>query len=224
LQQPQIFSSFGNYVSRCIAKLASRAGRRHKAEQSTSRKGPAVFKLHTAIVFAAAALASAAPAAAEDAKPAEPELYQKMVACKDIADPAQRLACYDRQVGAFAAAASSREIVIADREEVRKTRRGLFGFAAPIGRLLGLGSDEGKDGAGREEIDKLETKVARVGRTADGGWRLTFAEAGTWDQIDTRGWVMSPKVGQVAVISRGALGSYLVSVDGQRAIKMRRVN
>lgn len=187
-------------------------------------KGPAVFKFHTPIVFAAAALGIAAPAAAEDARPAEPELYQKMVACKDIAEPAERLACYDRQVTAFAAATSSREIVIADREEVRKTRRGLFGFAAPIGRLLGLGSDEGKDGAGREEIDKLETKVARVGRTADGGWRLTFDEAGTWDQIDTRGWVMSPKIGQVAVISRGALGSYLVSVDGQRAIKMRRVN
>ena len=105
---------------------------------------------------------------------------------------------------------------------MRKTRRGLFGFTAPIGRLLGLGGD--KDEAEREAIDKLETKVARVGRTADGGWRLTFDEAGTWDQIDTRGWVMSPKVGQVAVISRGALGSYVVSVDGQRAIKMRRVN
>lgn len=183
-----------------------------------------MFELRIAIVFAAAALLSAAPAAAEDAEPAEPELYQKMVACKDLADPAERLACYDRQVAAFAAATSKRDIVIADREEVRKTRRGLFGFTAPIGRLLGLGGDGDGDEAEREEIDKLETKVARVGRTAEGGWRLTFEEAGTWDQIDTRGWVMSPKVGQVAVISRGALGSYLVSVDGQRAIKMRRVN
>lgn len=183
-----------------------------------------MFKARTSIVFGAVAtLFGAAPAVAEDAKPAEPELYRQMVACKDIADPAARLACYDRQVAAFATATQSRDIIIADKEEVRKTRRGLFGFAAPVGRLLGLGGDD-EDEAEREEIDKLETKVARVGRTADGGWRLTFEEAGTWEQIDTRGWVMSPKVGQTAVISRAALGSYLVSVDGQRGIKMRRVN
>lgn len=182
-----------------------------------------MFELRTTILFAAlAALVSAAPAAAEEAKPPEPELYRQMIACKDIAEPAARLACYDRQVAAFDTATQNRDIVIAGREEVRKTRRGLFGFAAPIGRLLGLGGD--KDEAEREAIDKLETKVARVGRTADGGWRLTFEEAGTWEQIDTRGWVMSPKVGQVAVISKAALGSYMVSVDGQRGIKMRRVN
>lgn len=181
-----------------------------------------MFEARFAIPIAASALLIAAPAAAEEAKPAEPELYQKMVACKDIADPAARLACYDRQVAAFDAATRNNDIVIADREEVRKTRRGLFGFAAPIGRLLGLGGD--KDAEEREEIDRVETKVARVGRTADGGWRLTFEEAGTWEQIDTRGWVMSPKVGQAAVISRAALGSYMVSVDGQRGIKMRRVN
>lgn len=184
-----------------------------------------MFENRAALALAAVAvLACAAPAAAaEDRAPAEPELYQKMVACKDIADPAERLACYDRQVTAFDSATKNRDIVIADREEVRKTRRGLFGFTAPIGRLLGLGGDGEKD-AKDEAIERLETKVARVGKTADGGWRLTFEEAGTWEQIDTRGWVMSPKIGQGAVISRGALGSYLVSVDGQRAIKMRRVN
>jgi hypothetical protein len=182
-----------------------------------------VFEARTAILFTAAAAAlGASPAAAEEAKPAEPELYRQMVACKDIPDPAARLACYDRQVTAFDTATRNKDIVIADREEVRKTRRGLFGFTAPIGRLLGLSGN--KDEEEREEVDKLETKIAKVGRSGDGGWRLTFEEAGTWEQIDTRGWVMSPKVGQVAVISRAALGSYLVSVDGQRGIKMRRVN
>lgn len=187
-----------------------------------AEEGSAVFEARFAILFTAAALLGAAPAAADEAKSAEPELYRQMVACKDIADPAARLACYDRQVAAFDTATRNKDIVIADREEVRKTRRGLFGFAAPIGRLLGLSGNREEEE--REEVDKLETKVAKVGRTADGGWRLTFEEAGTWEQIDTRGWVMSPKVGQVAVISRGALGSFLVSVDGQRGIKMRRVN
>jgi hypothetical protein len=192
---------------------------------ANNRKGRSVAELRTAFLLVAlAALSSGAPAAAEERKPAEPELYRQMVACKDIAEPAARLACYDRQVAAFDTATQNRDIVIADREEVRKTRRGLFGFAAPIGRLFGLGGDgDDKDDKG-ESLDRLETKVARVGRTGDGGWRLTLEEAGTWDQIDTRGWVMSPKVGQVVVITRGALGSYLVSVDGQRAIKMRRVN
>lgn len=173
-------------------------------------------------VAAAMLLAAGAPAVADQPQKAEgPELYRQLVACKDLADPGERLGCYDRQVAAFAAATDKRDIVIADREEVRKTRRGLFGFTAPIGRLLGMGEDaKGKDA---DEIDTLETKVARVGRSSGGGWRLTFEEGGTWEQIDTRGFVLSPKIGQKAVISKAALGSYFVSVDGQRAIKMRRV-
>lgn len=155
-----------------------------------------------------------------------PELYRQMVACKDIAAAAERLACYDRQVAAFDAATKTREIVIADREEVQRARRGLFGFAAPVGRLLGFGGDGGSEAASgpdREEIDKITTKVARVGRASGGGWKLTFEEAGTWEQIDTRSWVMAPRAGQSAEIERGALGSFFVSVDGQRGIKMRRV-
>lgn len=171
--------------------------------------------------FHLAALAGAAQAA-EPATPGTPELYRQLVACRDIAAAEERLACYDRQVAAFDAATRTRDIVIADREEVRQARRGLFGFAAPVGRLLGMGGD-GPDGADRDAIDRLETKVARVGRTGEGGWRLTFEEGGTWEQIDTRGWVMSPKTGQAAVISKAALGSFMVSVDGQRAIRMRRV-
>ena len=167
---------------------------------------------------AASAWAAEPPAANLDT----PELYRQLVACKDIGDAAARLACYDRQVAAFDAATQSRDIVIADREEVRQARRGLFGFAAPVGRLFGFGSDGDGGAQDRDEITSLETKVARVGR-GQSGWRLTFDEGGTWEQIDTRGWVMSPRAGQAAVISKGALGSYFVSVDGQRGIKMRRV-
>lgn len=165
-----------------------------------------------------AALATAAPAAAEDRQPAEPELYRRMVACKDLADAAERLACYDRQVAAFDTATRNRDIVIADREEVRKTRRGLFGFTAPLGRLLGFGAgDEDQDA-----VKRLETAVVSVS-SRDGNLVLTFAEAGTWEQNDRYGFPLRPKAGDKAVITRGALGAYFVSVDGMAGIKMRRV-
>ena len=48
-----------------------------------------------------------------------------------VADNAERLACFDKAVGTIVAASDSDDLRIVDREEVRETRRKLFGFALP---------------------------------------------------------------------------------------------
>lgn len=172
--------------------------------------------------IACVALLIAAPAALakdRDAPTAPPELYQQLLDCRTLGDSAERLACFDRQVNALAAAADKREILIADKAQLQEARRGLFGFAAPIGRLLGFGGDE-DDGT---KIDRIETTITNVRGAREGGWKLTFAEGGTWEQTDRMGWPLSPKVGNRAIITRGTLGSYFVAVDGMSGIKMRRV-
>lgn len=160
------------------------------------------------------------PVAAKDTKESAPppEVVRKLMNCRTMTDAATRLACYDQQTAALEAATRSREIVISDKNAVQAARRGLFGFAAPIGRLMGFGDDDKA-----EEISQIETTVAGVRRGAN-GWRLEFADGSTWEQNDTRDFVLSPKPGNTVRISRGALGTYFVSVQGQRAIKMRRVS
>lgn len=176
--------------------------------------------LHKSCLAALIAMSFAAqPALARDEEgPALPPLYQKLIDCRAVSDQAARLECYDRQTSALDEATRKREIVISDRNNLKAARRGLFGFAAPIGRLMGFGGDDND----AEQIKEVESKVAGV-RHASAGWRLDLEDGSTWEQNDTRDFVLSPKIGNSAKISRGVLGTYFVSVEGQRAIKMRRV-
>ena len=99
-------------------------------------------------------LVVAAPAAAKDKEPPpRPAQVQELYNCRDIADSAARLACFDREVGELQAADTKRDITFADRETVKKTRRGLFGFTLPSLGLFGGDGDE-------DEIKSVETTVA----------------------------------------------------------------
>ncbi|GFE72564.1 hypothetical protein NTCA1_02130 [Novosphingobium sp. TCA1] len=154
----------------------------------------------------------------DDAKQEPPAAFRQVVACRNVQDSAARLACYDQQVAALEQAATKREIVIADKKAVETAQRGLFGFATPVAKLMGFG---GNDEAATE-LKEITTKVSGVSRSGS-GWLLDFADGSTWEQNDTRDFVLSPKVGNDATISRGILGTFTVSVRGQRPIKMRRV-
>lgn len=181
-----------------------------------------------AILLAAGSPAPAADRPAADYRAAgpvrRPELFSRLLDCRAIADSAQRLACYDRQVAALDSAAQNREIVITDRAQVQEVRRSLFGFTAPLGRMLGAAGDAaGGAGGDADDLKQIDTTVTAVRRSRDGGWKLGFAGSGTWEQADTRNWALSPRVGNAARIVRGALGSYFVSVNGQPGIRMRRV-
>lgn len=170
---------------------------------------PARFVFLAALLFAAPAQARTDAGSAD----APPALLRQLLDCRAIADPAARLACYDKQVPEFDKAVAAQDIVVADREEIRKTKRGLFGFAVPVGRLLGMGGDD---------VKSVETTVSEARATRD-GWIIAFADGATWMQTDLREFAMSPKVGNKAVIARGAFGSFTISVDGQQPLKFRRL-
>lgn len=170
-------------------------------------------------VLGVSALVSHSVMAKDELNIPPPGVYQELMQCRSIADEQTRLACFDRQSAALENATRNHEILISDKETVQAARRGLFGFAAPIGRLMGFGANDDD----KNEIKEIQTSVKGVRRTSN-GWRLEFADGSTWEQNDTRDFALSPKIGNDARITRGALGTFLVSVRGQRSIKMRRVN
>jgi hypothetical protein len=61
---------------------------------------------------------------------------------------------------------------------------------------------------------------ARPGR--DGKWVLTLDNGAVWRQTDTESLLREPRPGSRVVIKAAALGSYLMSVDGQRSFRARR--
>lgn len=164
-----------------------------------------------------AALALAAAPAFAQAPPVErPEVFTRLVDCRSLAAPEERLACYDREVAALDAAEASNELVVLDRQQMRRTRRTLFGLTLPD---LGLFSDENEE----EGSSAIETTIRGAAQNGLGKWIITLEDGARWIQIDSRELAREPRSGQPIRIRRAAMGSYLANVNNQIAIRMRRV-
>lgn len=161
---------------------------------------------------------AAPPLAAREVETPKPQLFQKMVDCRRIPDSAARLACYDEQVAKFEDATAKREVVVVDKEEMRKTRKGLFGFSLPK-----LGIFGGGDGDPEEDLNSIDATIASASQTYYKKWRITLEDGAKWVQIDSDE-IRAPKPGQKVSIRRATMGTYFANVNGQRAIRMKREN
>ena len=160
----------------------------------------------------------AAPAAAKDKDKAvaPPAIYQAVVDCRALADPAQRLACFDRTVGEMAKAGEAKDLVVLDRQTMRETRKGLFGFNLPKLKLFGGGDDDDRD-----EVKEIESTIAGL-RTADDGMPvMTIADGARWKQTEGRN--VFPKVGDPIRIKKATLGSYMANVNKRAAVRVTRL-
>lgn len=144
-----------------------------------------------------------------------PEVLQKLLDCRKVADDAQRLACYDSQAGVMDQAEAKGDIVVVDREQARTVRRQAFGFQMPSMTLFERGEKP-------EEVENVVSTVKAARQGADGKWLVTLADGSVWAQIDTERMPRAPKPGMEVKIRRAAVGSYLMNVGGQRAVRARR--
>lgn len=149
-----------------------------------------------------------------------PAVLQALGDCRALTDNAARLACYDKAAAGIADATAKREIVVLDREEVRATRKGLFGFTLP--KLNFFGSDkDAKDDTGREEIAEIDVVVKSARPFGYQLWRMTMEDGAVW-VTNEASTLITPRAGSKVHIKRAALGSYFIKVDGSRAVKGRR--
>ncbi len=164
----------------------------------------------------------AAAALAQSGAPSRqrPELFEALVRCRAIADDAARLQCFDAAAAALQQAAERREVVVVDRAQVRESRRRLFGLALPRLPIFGGGDDDEEEA---DEITSLEGVVASASQNGNGQWIVRLEnEGGTWSQVDNNPLALRPRPGQPVVINRGALGSYMMRVNRQPGIRVRR--
>lgn len=160
-------------------------------------------------------LVSAAPAKKPKEAPPPPAQVNELLACRGIADSAARLACYDKAAGSIGEAVAKQELVVFDKESVKKTKRGLFGFSIPN---LGIFGDE------EGEINQVEGSIEGYAFNADGGYIFRLADGSRWTQLDGKPIAVPPRNGDKVVVKRGALGSYILSVDRQPGVKVKRIN
>lgn len=140
---------------------------------------------------------------------------QRLVDCKALAEPTTRLACYDREVAALDSAERSRDLVVVEKEQVRKARRTLFGLPLPRIDLL-AGEREG------DELREITGKIAAARQNAQ-GWRISLDDGSTWQQTDDKPMFRDPKPGDTATVSRGTLGSFFLKVGNIPPVKVKRI-
>lgn len=150
--------------------------------------------------------------------PPPPQAWQELLKCKGLAEPVERLACYDAATGRLEVATKEGEVVITDRATVRETRKGLFGFKLPSLGLFGGGDEDNE-----EDIKSVDGTIATARQYGYGRWRVTLADGSVWEQSEAEGPFQDPASGDQVHISKGAMGSYWMKIAGGRAIRVRRV-
>lgn len=173
-------------------------------------------KITTTLAISFTLCASAALAA--DKKEPRPEIFQKLVDCRAVADSAQRLACYDAQVSLLDDAESRAEVVVVDRSQINKARKSLFGLTLPSLSLFGSDKDDGTEG-----FSFIESKIAAIKATPDGKYAFRLEDGARWTQTDTQS-IRTPKVGDTIRIRKAALGSYMANINERPAIRVKREN
>ena len=149
----------------------------------------------------------------------EPDLGR----CLRIADIAERVACYDA-----IARAEQEEPVPADDpgspppgrpepagEAAADTPRTEFGLSAA--------QRESRRPAEARQLDEIEAVVASAQEVGAGYWQFEMGDGATWRVMENRRRFRAPRPGDPVKIRRGSLGSYFLDVDGQPALRIKRV-
>ena len=169
-----------------------------------------------AIVVASGLLVTSAGPATAGAKPRKTERAPLLVAvtqCRAIAESAARLKCFDASVAALDFAERSQAVVVVDQQQVRETKRNLFGISLPN---LGL--------FGSDDLPQIETTLTSASDDGAGHWTFVMADGARWTQTDDNIIARRPRANDKVIIKRAALGSFRLSVGGQPGVKAKRQN
>lgn len=167
--------------------------------------------------LAAALVATFSGAAAAQTKPdARAGLVQKLADCRKLTDDKARLACYDETAAAFDQAEAKGDIVVVDREQARTVRRQAFGFRMPSLTLFEKGEPQ-------EELENVSGVLASARRDGTGHWVFKLEDGAVWSQVATEDLFKTPKPGMAVKIKKASLGSFMLQIENQTAIRVRRV-
>ena len=173
------------------------------------------------LALAAASLAIAvAPASAQDERGA---VLNILVECAKIDDPTARLACYDNNMTRAGATV---------RATIPGQVRGVVGGSAPI-------ETQGPQGFGYEDLrsedparfqlrpglmQEIHPRVASVAARGPGIYVVQLEDGAQWlfaEGVSSQ--FRLPRRGDEIEIERGSLGSFLMRIDGQPAVPVRRI-
>lgn len=219
MHREELNGDFGPSLSVILSSRCCASGEfSHDAHQQP--QGSPVFpremetEMRTAGLLAALGLVGVTAVPSVTAHKQRAPLLASVLQCRGVAEPTTRLACFDKSVAALGSAEASQDVIVIDQQQIRETRQSLFGISIPGGGLFGSGSD----------LPQIETTLANAFVARDGRWTFQLADGGRWVQTDDYTISRQPRLNDAVVIKRAALGSFRLSIGGQPAVKVRRLN
>jgi len=169
-----------------------------------------------AIAAAGAFAALAVPLKAQDNSDAPNSDYlERLKSCQLLEDDIARLDCFDAAVAGIVEANDAGEVQVIDQDDVRETKRSLFGFSLPDIGLFG-GDDD-------EEDERLETTIQSVRYLSRRRVRFTTAEGAVWEMNNVPRRLREIREGDQVVFKKASLGYFFVRIAGQTGVKGRRI-
>lgn len=153
----------------------------------------------------AAVMISASAFATDGADRVPPELAP----CVSISRNAERLACFDRAIAALAAGKEGAQVAAT-------TPEASFGMNASV-RETPVAKEKGGS-----DLQSVQSAVQGFARTADGSIVIHLENGQSWRQLSGSNTLL--KKGDAVTVTRGALGSFQMSVPSGRTVKVRRIS
>jgi hypothetical protein len=171
------------------------------------------------------AIALAASATPASAQASDATVINILRECAKIDDPTARLACYDNNI------------------RMGVQNGSIPGAGGPVrgggAVIAGGGSGSGPQGFGATSMknpdrfksgeergmgpDEIRAKIAAVKEREPGMWRITLEDGAEWTFSESVGQTFRvPRKGALVEIQKAALGSFLMVIDGQQGVRVRR--
>lgn len=151
------------------------------------------------------------------AEPKQSPAVAAVIGCRDQVDPQVRLRCFDAAAVALATATATGSIIVVEREEIRKTRRSLFGFSVP--KMSFFSGDRSQE----DEQEEIVSQIASVRSLRHGTFEIDLGTAGVWRTTEAFSSPQTPKPYDAVKIRAGMLGGYFITVGNGRTVKGLRV-
>jgi hypothetical protein len=160
-----------------------------------------------------------------------------LLACRTLPDAAARLACFDRETAALAAApAAALAVSPAAAPAPANAAPATPVTSAPAHpatvldaqQSFGLNgsaiaANEAASGARPPKVSKIEARIVALALTGDGRTLFTLDNTQVWRQLGADGDMLA-KLGDTATLSRGLLGSYWLQLKSGRGCKVTRLH
>lgn len=175
-------------------------------------------------VLFAAALFLSGTAAAQGGGAANPT--DPIYSCATIPDDAARLACFDDAVAALRTKEEAGLVKTIDVAQIETIEKEAFGFSMPSLPSIFTRSASADTKPAREDISEITVAVksARI-QPVTSRAIVTLENGQTWEQIDsTKVAARDLRDAKEARVRKAALGSFMMSVDGGRSFRVKRVS